>query len=158
VNGRSRGSGRTCPSAPGSQPGARLIAIRGAKSEVTYLGIPTVVTERESAPSGSGQVLRFASPCAEGDCLHWQDSACQLAKRIAGVVQEVNAELPACGIRATCRWFLQEGRRACSACPTVLTDANADQMVDAVASSPAGAAPIARVRIVSLPVIPTRQV
>jgi hypothetical protein len=33
----------------------------------------------------------------------------------------VESPLPACRIRPTCRWFLQEGKAACQRCPQIVT-------------------------------------
>jgi hypothetical protein len=34
---------------------------------------------------------------------------------------EEHAGLPKCGVRATCRWFRQNGIEACKICPLVIT-------------------------------------
>jgi hypothetical protein len=45
-----------------------------------------------------------------------------LAAKIVRWVPTVVDKLPACAIRAECRWWHQEGKAACLRCPQVVTD------------------------------------
>jgi hypothetical protein len=46
-------------------------------------------------------------------------------------------QLPACNIRAECRWFRQEGRAACLRCPQIMTGVHeADDTLQKVAGVP----------------------
>jgi hypothetical protein len=67
-------------------------------------------------------VFRFAAPCAGAECSHFVDDSCRLATKIAATVEETVAFLPPCAIRAECRWFSQEGRRACLRCPLIFSE------------------------------------
>jgi hypothetical protein len=71
--------------------------------------------------------MRFACACREHQCKQWSggagpDGRCGLIDRaiVTLAISEGLEELPACGIRATCRWFAQYQRKACAACPEVI--------------------------------------
>jgi len=75
---------------------------------------------RVTAEGRPEQRFRFAEPCLERGCRQWTGSACGVIERIG--FGEAPAVLPACGIRARCRWFAQQGPAACGICPYVVTD------------------------------------
>jgi hypothetical protein len=64
--------------------------------------------------------FRFSHPCVEGKCGHWQGSRCNVPDVAFAMMQEkmiADNKLPECSIRPQCRWFTQEGPKACFACP-----------------------------------------
>lgn len=92
--------------------------------QLAYLREPLPVTDEFLALSGSiapTEVFRFAAPCANSRCQHFADHQCHLAKRIVSMLSTVVDVLPACQIRASCRWWQQEGKSACLRCPQVVT-------------------------------------
>jgi hypothetical protein len=119
-----------CPSAQHDSPGAKIFAVVGgsaAQAEVSYLSAPQPVTPELLAlahPVAPAEVFRFAAACAGSGCKHFaaEHSQCQLAQKTVQWVPKVVATLPACTIRAHCRWFQQEGREACLRCPQVVTN------------------------------------
>ena len=91
---------------------------------VAYVAGHVPVTEEVLATAGPVPptlVYRFAAPCVEGRCTHFSGGACQLARRVARMMEPVVDALPACAIRPTCRWHGQEGAAACHRCPDVTT-------------------------------------
>lgn len=117
-----------CPSAPATE-GAQVIGLMGADGVLGYLGTPMTATRefidlasRRGEPT---ERIRFSSPCQEAACLHWRDERCGLSEQLvarndaAGPVVADDDRLPACAIRARCRWFAQEGVQACRVCPIV---------------------------------------
>jgi hypothetical protein len=67
--------------------------------------------------------VRFAGPCFGAKCVQWAEGRCGLIDKIIAAPAPTQApldSLPRCGIRSTCRWFMQHGRAACEACPTVV--------------------------------------
>ena len=74
-----------------------------------------------TAPVPPTQVFRFTAPCQEGACSHFDGRDCRLATRLVQLMPAVDSTLPACRIRPTCRWFLQEGKAACQRCPQIVT-------------------------------------
>src|SRR5262252_1330711 len=91
-----------------------LAAIPGATGASAAL-------ESRSLPVHPTEVLRLAAPCAGSACQHFDGANCQLATRTVQLLPILVTGLPACVIRATCRWWLQEGREACLRCPQVVT-------------------------------------
>jgi hypothetical protein len=92
---------------------------------VAYLNEPVAMGEEEmaalTAPAHPADVLRIAARCEESACKHFDGRECNLATRIVQILPAVVDTLPACLIRAECRWYLQEGRPACFRCPQVVT-------------------------------------
>ncbi len=117
----------SCPSGQPDHPDAQVLGVVNPTPEgprVAYVAGRVPVTEDLLALAGDlppNRVMRFASKCIEGGCLHFDGQDCQLAKRIVSRLDPVVDALPPCAIRRTCRWFAQEGGAACSRCPQVVT-------------------------------------
>src|SRR5215217_3649727 len=67
------------------------------------------------------EVFRMAGQCEELRCTHFNGTDCKLATRIVQILPAVVDGLPPCLIRASCRWYTQEGKAACLRCPQVVT-------------------------------------
>src|SRR5438874_1253503 len=117
-----------CPSAQPEMKDSRILGVMGGTAEapqVAYLNENVPVTEEllaSAAPAKPLQVFRIAAQCEEKACSHFDGTRCQLATRIVQILPAVTDALPACLIRATCRWYQQEGRAACMRCPQVITE------------------------------------
>lgn len=132
---------KSCPSAQPDMPGAQVLGVvqrddAGAPG-LSYAAGHVPVTPEVLAATGPVPptlVYRFAAPCAASKCGHFDGERCRLATRIAeGLAPRVD-HLPACAIRRSCRWFDQEGARACHRCPQVVTQlVDADDPLHAVA-------------------------
>lgn len=121
---------RRVPLCPSSSPdaGAVVFAVRGAAAangaSMRYLDELVPVSEeilQAAAPVDPRQVFRFAAPCAERACAHFDGAACQLGQQIVESFEPVVADLPRCHLRARCRWFAERGGAACVRCPLVVT-------------------------------------
>ena len=118
-----------CPSAPHDSEGARLFAVVGGTPEhpeTAYLGQTRPFTDellKLAHPVTPGEVFRFAAPCAQRGCGHFDAGTdrCRLAERIVSALPAVVHKLPPCAIRGSCRWWKQEGAAACRRCPQVVT-------------------------------------
>lgn len=123
-----------CPSAPCTE-GAILVGVVLADGRVAFAAEETRIDAEFVSIARAGRApearFRFASPCARGACRQWTGTRCGV---IDDVLEEVPTELrasatpgvdalPACSIRAECRWFDQSGADACAVCPVVITDA-----------------------------------
>ncbi len=120
--------GMTCPSSP-CHPGAVLIAVLGQDGRLGYLRPALPVDEefveacgRHGDPESR---LRFADGCRQDSCEHWSGRHCSLVGRLisagpGSTPEASDSSLPRCAIRADCRWFAQEGSRACAVCPIVV--------------------------------------
>jgi hypothetical protein len=121
-----------CPSAQPTEPDAvvfGVVTVSGESPRIGYLTETQPVTETLLALVGQarpGQVFRIAAPCMESRCKHFDGSECGLIKRINTFMDPVVSGLPSCQIRPTCRWFRQEGRKACIRCPQILTEVYTD--------------------------------
>lgn len=92
--------------------------------DVAWLERPLPVTPELLAMTEGVEperIFRIAAACQESACTHWNGTQCKLAKRIVKILPAVTDTLPPCHLRATCRWFGQEGRAACMRCPQVIT-------------------------------------
>ncbi|MGX2993033.1 hypothetical protein JNUCC64_01860 [Streptomyces sp. JNUCC 64] len=96
-----------------------------------------------AGPVAPDEVFRFAAPCRTSECAHFKDSACGIAGRGVVLLDEVTVRLPACPIRARCRWFRQEGPPMCRRCPQIVTHQRvpSDEMLRIVTETDAPAPP-----------------
>lgn len=139
-----------CPSAEPDMTDATVFGVQTGSQDdgyrVGYLPDAQPVTPDILAATGEAlptQVLRVASPCMGNGCKHFDGSGCQLAARVASMLDPVVSKLPRCAIRPTCRWFHQEGPAACLRCPQVVTDlATATDLQREVAGAGASHSPL----------------
>lgn len=117
----------SCPSAQPDMTEARVLGIVGGTVEqprVDYLKKEAEVSAADLQAIGGRdltQVLRFSARCESHRCGQFKDGRCSLASRIVQGLAPVVDSLPPCQIRATCRWYAEEGREACLRCPQVVT-------------------------------------
>lgn len=138
-----------CPSAQPEQPSATVFAVIGGsvlQPRAAYLEALQPVTADLLAladPVQPTEVFRFAAPCAESGCLHYDGSTCTLARRTVTMLEEVTERLPRCRIRGACRWFAEQGVAACRRCPAIVTTNHAppDAMRAAAEPPPGSAVP-----------------
>jgi hypothetical protein len=117
-----------CPSINPIGPDAMVFgALTGSTTEGFQVGYLTEALPATpellaaAAPAKPTEVFRAAAPCAKRACKHYDGANCQLAARVAAMLDPVVGALPRCAIRLRCRWFRQEGREACLRCPQVAT-------------------------------------
>jgi hypothetical protein len=138
----------SCISCPSNRckPGSDLIGIRQDDGTVAILPTPLAVDQHfvDLAGQSSGapeERFRFTNKCVESGCGQWTGSRCGVIDNVLQLLVGVpavgdigppaattqpspkdNTEiLPPCGIRPSCRWFLQAGADACRVCPYVVT-------------------------------------
>jgi len=117
----------SCPSAQPDMQGATVLGVveRGADGpSLRFTAGRVPVTDEITSATGDVPptlVYRFAAPCVEARCAHFDGSTCQLAHRVARALDPTVDALPPCSIRKTCRWHVQEGTAACMRCPQVVT-------------------------------------
>lgn len=120
-----------CPSAQPGRNGSMIIGLvekDDGISRVKILPHPVKVTLGTLAALTSSEIpatdiFRFASPCQTSQCLHWRESEskCGVATGLIQIMPKANEKLPACTLRAACRWFAQEGQASCGRCANVIT-------------------------------------
>ena len=116
-----------CPSAQPGMKEPRLIGVVTFDQDtprVAYLNETVPLTDElldSAKPADPRTVFRIAAHCEESQCTHFDGSNCNLATRIVQILPAVVDALPACLIRASCRWYTQEGKPACLRCPQVVT-------------------------------------
>jgi hypothetical protein len=116
-----------CPSST-CHEGALVIALLGEDGRLGYVRPALPVDKefvRQAGEHGDPESrFRFADPCAQDACSHWNDRHCTLVGRLIDAAPlpepESPAAFPRCDIRSDCRWFAQRGRDACGVCPTVV--------------------------------------
>ena len=126
------GNEKTCPSAR-CTPGASLLGVLGADGRIkhvrTSMRIDEDFVERAHQSGPPEAHMRFAAPCVESHCEQWTGGACGVINQVL-VHLETKApdmasdDIPPCTIRATCRWYSQQGQIACKACDLVVTGQN----------------------------------
>ena len=114
-----------CPSAPAT-PGAGLLGLVGPDGRIAHLrtlmrvDADFLTLARASGPPEAR--MRFTHRCVTGACAQWTGQGCGVITRVLQSLGPEPQALTPCPIRATCRWFAQEGAPACAACVQVLTD------------------------------------
>lgn len=115
-----------CPSSK-CVSGAKLIGIVQADGSVAFLGSPQPVDQQFVAIASRGRApemrFRFANPCVRGACANWAGVGCGLAAKMTAAA-ELASPLPGCGIRSDCRWYAEQGGRACAICPEIVRGAD----------------------------------
>lgn len=116
-----------CPSAQPDMDEALLFGVLTETPEgsvVGYLDRPVAASEWAKKTAGTldpTEVFRFAAPCAEDKCMHFNGSECSLAERITQVPVAIRLRVPKCAIRPRCRWWRERGVEACRRCPVIIT-------------------------------------
>jgi hypothetical protein len=129
-------AGRLCPSAR-CEPEAILLGVVTPDGRVGYLRPELRVDAEFVAVAQTAREpekrFRFAQPCVEGRCAHWTGSRCGVIQNVldSGEGRAAAGEsrpLPRCSIRPRCRWFAEQGTRACMVCPLVVTEPAGDHV------------------------------
>ncbi|MEA3035098.1 MAG: hypothetical protein QOH04_857 [Sphingomonadales bacterium] len=128
------GRGRTpaaplaCPSAHPEWDDAQLLGVvlgSADRPETWFTGVRPVEPAMlaAAAPARPAEVFRFTARCREGACAQFAGGRCRVGAAVAAHLPPVEAQsLPRCGIRASCRWWHEQGVEACRRCPQVVTD------------------------------------
>lgn len=117
-----------CPSHH-CKPGTVLLGIVMPDGRVAYSSDKIVVTDEFVDIASQGRSpekrFRFAGKCIKSGCKQWDTDRCGVIDSVLEFAPAINGEfeLPECSIRPQCRWFQQNGAKACQICPEVVTDA-----------------------------------
>jgi hypothetical protein len=118
---------KSCPSSTLSE-GAILLGVINTNGSVGYVTNPVELTgdlfETVKQQKDPEKHYRFSSGCVETGCHQWQQGGCSVIKRVMQANDDVPLEqqMPDCSIRTSCRWYFQEGAKACSFCPYIITN------------------------------------
>ena len=117
-----------------------------AEPRIAYLKHSADVTPEMMAELGDldpTRVFRFSARCESSRCAQFADGQCGLGQRIAAQLPPVVAALPSCQIRATCRWYAENGDSICFRCPQVVTVVPPELAALTQAATPPGLAQVA---------------
>jgi hypothetical protein len=129
-----------CPSADVEMSGSTIFGIVVGTPEEPYVvhldrvkPIPPALLALDS-PVKPTEIFRIAATCIENDCQHFDGAKCRLTERIVAELPTVTDRLPACAIRANCRWWHQSGAAACFRCQQVVRDnyVASEQLIHAI--------------------------
>jgi hypothetical protein len=119
---------KMCPSTT-CHEGAILLGVVQSNETVALLDTGYIVDSQFVAKAQETgrpeQRFRFAGKCIQHGCKQWTGKQCGVIKEYADVNDHVTGNevaLPDCIIRERCRWYSQEGGKACMICPYVITD------------------------------------
>jgi hypothetical protein len=123
---------------------ARVFGVLDAdqsEPRIAYLERDAVVDAEMLASLGGvapTEVFRYAAKCEEHRCSHFDGVHCTLATRIRAMLKPVVAELPPCTVRASCRWYAEQGAEICFRCPQIVTlnVGSGDQLLRTAATPP----------------------
>jgi len=138
----------SCPSAQPDMLEARVIGVlsgSAAEPRIAYLAQEAVIPAADMPPTPGVdpvEAFRFAGRCEDHRCAQHVDGVeggrCGLGARIVAQLDAVVVNLPSCTIRASCRWYAEQGREACLRCPQVVTLIPRDASRLSRAAQPAG--------------------
>ncbi|HVW12988.1 MAG TPA: hypothetical protein VHB54_04150 [Mucilaginibacter sp.] len=118
---------KSCPSST-CHSGAQLLGVVGDDRKVHMLNTPIpvddVLAQKIQADGDAEKKFRFAGKCAKCGCAQWTGTSCGVMDELAmanHLLEVIEQNLPECVIRKTCRWYSQEGAKACMICPYVVT-------------------------------------
>lgn len=124
---------KLCPSST-CHEGAIILGVVQGDQKVALLNAGLVAdvsfVEKANEIGRPEKRFRFADKCIQCGCKQWTGKECGVIKEFSDANQHLtidNYELPHCVIRTQCRWYSQEGAKACIICPYVVTD-NLDQI------------------------------
>ncbi|QJW91060.1 hypothetical protein HNV11_17605 [Spirosoma taeanense] len=118
-----------CPSAR-AEEGALLLGVVAPDQSVKMLTEPEPLTaelaEAIAEIDAPEQQFRFANRCVKSGCNQWHDGRCGVIDLVMSFNQHLAepVTLPACAIRSQCRWHKQNGPKACTLCPFIITDSS----------------------------------
>jgi hypothetical protein len=119
---------KLCPSATCSTT-ASLLGIVQENKKVKLLETPVKLTDefiRTELEFGEPERrFRFSDKCVKSGCKQWTGAACGVISELSSMnpsIEDDETHLPKCFIRRTCRWYSQEGGRACKICLFVITE------------------------------------
>ena len=120
---------KLCPSST-CHKGALLLGVVRSDRKVAMLNPPIPVNdefvETVNAAGDPEARFRFAGKCAKGGCSQWTGTSCGVMDRLSSLnpaIETTGVQLPECAIRPDCRWYEQDGAKACMICPYVITQA-----------------------------------
>lgn len=108
--------------------GSALLGIVNAEGTVDILPDPIPVDEAFVEEANKGRKpetrFRFTNTCVQKECQQWNGHGCGVIDQVQKLIniEESLQQLPACGIRSRCRWYLQNGATSCSACVYVIME------------------------------------
>ncbi|MDQ1160017.1 hypothetical protein QE422_000385 [Chryseobacterium sp. SORGH_AS 447] len=108
---------KKCPSYIG-KAGTQLFGVVNKDGRVQFI-TPLTVTEEFIKNNGNlEQRFRFTGKCIEKGCGQWdeQELKCSLSGKVQQLTVSETAEISFCPIRRQCRWFFQDGNKACFSC------------------------------------------
>jgi hypothetical protein len=124
---------KLCPSATCSKT-ASLLGVVQENKTVRLLDSPLELNDefikRELGHGEPERRFRFADKCVKHGCKQWTGSSCGVMNELSTLNPSIvsdEAHLPKCFIRRTCRWYSQEGGRACKICLFVVTESREDE-------------------------------
>lgn len=124
----------SCPSSR-AKKGSSLLGVRQEDGTIAILPSPLPVDEvflenADKVGVPAEQRFRFTNKCIEGGCKQWDGKKCGVADRVMEFIHRIpeSSELPKCAIRSHCRWYSQEGEKACKLCPYIITEITEEEI------------------------------
>jgi hypothetical protein len=124
---------KLCPSAACSES-ANLLGIVQGNNTVALLDMPVKINNafvKEVNDNGTPEkYFRFTDKCIKAGCKQWTGKSCGIINELANSnphIKNTEDELPDCFIRSACRWYSQEGGKACKICLFVITDSSSNE-------------------------------
>lgn len=116
-----------CPSSKIDSEGARIFGVVLGEVDapiVSYLEKNVQVDDALLESLGDvspTRVFRITGKCVNSQCQQFVNGMCRLGKDVLSNLPKATEEIPACTIRADCRWYKENGKEVCFRCAHVVT-------------------------------------
>jgi hypothetical protein len=113
-----------CPSSSVTEGTLLLGVIQSNKTVIlleTPLEVDNAFIEIAEKSGPLEKRFRFAGKCIKSNCRQWIDTKCGVVPMLMGTNDLMEDELKLCSIREQCRWFYQDGAKACEICSYIVT-------------------------------------
>lgn len=104
-----------------------MLGLADADGRVRFLAKPLPIPPEAVAVLTDDDMkrrVRLTGPCISTRCIHWADG-CSLGRSLVDLGTAVDR---VCPIVSDCRWYLENGNRACGVCTRVFHDLSHEEL------------------------------
>jgi hypothetical protein len=115
---------KSCPSAPFKKGHSIFAKFDGEKMSFlkTLIKIDNEIIETETR-SREKTDIRATMPCVTKECINWNGKRCTVPEQMNYFLDQLEdiSLVSNCPIQKSCRWYEQDGEKACKICPLIKT-------------------------------------
>lgn len=111
---------KSCPSAPFKEGLSVFAKIENDHFAFTE---DLIKIDKEMLETSSGTDYRATMKCVTKGCVNWNGNRCTVPQQMAYFIdaRTDHDDYSNCGLKPSCRWFAENGVKACQMCPLIRT-------------------------------------